>query len=58
MAEAMSHKSKSVLQRYLTKLDKGDSTVADDVEIDPRYNVISTILTITTNTTYPKLYGG
>ena len=36
--EAMSQKSKAALQRYLTKLDKGDSTVADDYEVDPRYS--------------------
>lgn len=32
----MGHKNKGVLHRYLTKLDKGDATVADDYDIDPR----------------------
>lgn len=32
----MSQKSKKVLNKYLTGLDKGDPAVTEDGEIDPR----------------------
>jgi hypothetical protein len=35
--EAMNNKSKSVLHRYLAKLDKGDTKISEDAEIDPRF---------------------
>jgi hypothetical protein len=37
MSEAMGTKSKNVLNRYLQKIDKGESGVPEDGEIDPRY---------------------
>ncbi len=39
-AEAMSQKSKAALNRYLTKLDRGDTTVTEDADIDPRFVLV------------------
>ena len=35
----MNIKSRHALDRYLLKLDRGDSTVSEDAEVDPRYVV-------------------
>eukprot|EP01031_Cornospumella_fuschlensis_P038599 gene38600-46925_t len=42
--EGMSQKSKAALNRYLTRLDKGDETANDDPEIDPSFTEIEKIL--------------
>lgn len=42
--EGMSQKSKAALNRYLTRLDKGDATAHDEPEIDPSFTEIEKIL--------------
>ena len=42
--DAMNSKSKQLLQRYLSKLDRGDPGVPEDADIDPRYSFLKILL--------------
>jgi SNF2 family DNA or RNA helicase len=44
--DAMSIRSKTALSRYLTKIDKGDSNVQEDGEIDPTWMEIEKVLDV------------